>query len=62
MEKMLTEQEAKDILREFFTILETVEESDSGHAFHPVYISSCRVMTTEKLQILLTKLKEWCIL
>ncbi len=47
-----------DLLKEFFSILDTVEESDSGKEFHPVYISSCRVLITKRLDQLFTEIKE----
>ncbi len=58
----IADEEAKEALREFFAILDVVEETDSGVEFNPVYISSVRVLTTKKLRVLLTKLREWCIL
>jgi len=46
------------LLTEFFEILDTVEESDSGRAFRPVYISSCRVLTTERIGELFSEIKK----
>ena len=48
----------KELLKEFFAILDTVEESDNGTEFHPVYISSCRVMKTKRIQEIFTELKQ----
>ena len=48
----------KELLTEFFQILETVEESDNGTVFHPVYISSCRVMKSKRLDEIFKKIKE----
>jgi len=45
------------LLTEFFSILDEVEESDSGRKFHPVYISSCRVMKTKRIDELINKMK-----
>ena len=51
--------QAKKDVREFFEILDTVEESDMGREFHPVYISSCRVLTSVRLQDILSRLRKW---
>jgi hypothetical protein len=50
-------QEIKALLKDFFSILNTREVSDSGTEFSPVYISSCRVLLTESLGAILQKLK-----
>jgi hypothetical protein len=45
-------------VREFFAIMDTVEESDmSGKEFHPTTISSCRIMHTMRLDKLLPEMK-----
>ena len=49
----------KQTLKEFFDILDTVEETDEGREFRPVYISSCRVMATQKLGELIKQMKEF---
>ena len=51
-------EEIKELVKEFLDILDVVEESDSGVTFHPVFISSCRCMTTKKVNDILTRLKE----
>jgi hypothetical protein len=51
-------EELKDTVKEFLRCLEMTEESDSGKVFHPVYISSCRVLVTERVNNLLKKMKE----
>ena len=51
-------EELKDTVKEFLRYLEMTEESDSGKVFHPVYISSCRVLVTERVNNLLNKMKE----
>lgn len=56
---VIGDKKAKEYIREFFKILDTQEESDGGIMFYPVYISSCRIMTTVRLQEILTELKEW---
>lgn len=42
----------------FIAYLEVVEESDSGNEFRPNYISSCRVMDSEAMGILLTEMRK----
>jgi hypothetical protein len=46
-----------DDLKRFFDILDMTEESDSGCVFHPVHISSCRVMLMDELNGILNRLK-----
>ena len=48
----------KELLREFFEILDKTEESDSGRAFHPTAITSVRVMDAKRLNEILSELKE----
>ena len=47
-----------ELLIEFFKILDTVEESESGKEFHPVYISSCRVLKTKRLNEIFSEIKK----
>jgi len=47
----------EQLVLEFFVILDTVEESDSGRKFHPTRISSCRVIHTDKLSKILPEMK-----
>jgi len=47
----------EQLVKEFFEILGTVEESDSGKEFHPVFISSCRVMKTKRLGEIFKEMK-----
>ena len=54
----MKEDKLKKLVIEFFKILDTVEESDSGKIFHPVHISSCRVMTTKRLGEIFSEMKE----
>jgi len=51
-------KELKELVKEFLNILETKEESDSGTIFHPVQISSCRVMKTKRLSEIFKRMKE----
>ena len=46
-----------DLVREFFTILEREESTDSGRMFHPTTISSCRIMEQAKLVKVLEGMK-----
>jgi 3'-phosphoadenosine 5'-phosphosulfate sulfotransferase (PAPS reductase)/FAD synthetase len=46
-------------LQQFFEMLDTVEESDSGREFHPVNVSCCRAMMIEPLNEVLTELKNY---
>lgn len=46
------------LVKEFFEILDVVEESDNGRNFSPVYISSCRCLTTKRLGEIFTEMKE----
>ncbi len=56
-QKIMIEEEVKALLKEFFEILDTREESDGGVEFSPVFISSCRVLLTKRLGDILSKLK-----
>lgn len=46
------------LLNEFFSILETKEETDSGKDFYPVQITSCRVLKTKRLGEIFSEIKE----
>jgi len=50
-------EELKQLVREFFRIMDIVEESDEGKVFRPNYISSCRALDGAKLSDVLTKMK-----
>lgn len=47
-----------DAIRLFFEILDGFETSYNDVAFHPTYISSCRVWDTHRLNRLLPKIRE----
>ena len=51
-------KELKELVKEFFSILDEVEETNSGREFHPVHISSCRVMKTQRLSEIFTEMKK----
>lgn len=56
----MTDYNPKDDLKEFFRILAIVETNDDGDKeFHPVFISSCRVGLTEKMNKLLKRLEDF---
>lgn len=46
------------LIRELLSYLDYTEESDSGRVFHPVTISSCRVMAMEPLDMLLKQMRK----
>ena len=48
----------KSLVRELFELLDHTEESDGGKEFHPITISCCRVLMTERLNKVLTDLRE----
>jgi hypothetical protein len=54
---MLNERMSR-LISEFFRMLDTVEESESGREFHPVTISCCRSMMIEPLNAILKEMKE----
>ena len=45
-------------VRQFFAMLDIVEESDSGNEFHPISIGNCRVMLQEPLENILKQMRE----
>lgn len=51
-------EQYKKLVCDFFAVLDIVEESDSGYAFHPNRISSCRVMDGVKLTEILLALRK----
>ena len=44
-------------IREFFALLDIVEESDEGRRFHPTTIGSCRALDIPKLEAALRKMR-----
>lgn len=51
--------EIKEIIKEFLYLLNRREESDSGVVFSPNYISSCRVMDSQRLGELLKQMERY---
>ena len=53
------EARLKELVKSFFEdYLDYTEISDSDKEFHPIYISSCRVLMTQKLDEVLTEMRE----
>jgi hypothetical protein len=56
---MSDDNELKQLVKSLFDdYLDYTEVSDNDIEFQPIYISSCRVLMTEKLDKLLTRLRE----
>jgi hypothetical protein len=55
---MTTDTELKQLVRDFFRILDIKEESEEGRIFSPTYISSCRVLDGARLSEILARMKE----
>ena len=58
---MNTEEDLKKLrglLKEFFQMLDSTEESDSGRIFKPIQISSCRALMIKPLNKLLNDLRK----
>ena len=53
----LGKREFKELLKEFFYLLEIEEQSDGGNFFHPNRIASCRAVDGQKLNEILMELK-----
>jgi hypothetical protein len=47
-----------DLVAEFFSYLDYTEESDSGRVFHPIEISSCRILMHEPLAYVLHQMRK----
>lgn len=43
----------------FFNFLEAIEETDSGKPFHPITLSSCRVILTPKVNDVLQEMRHY---
>jgi hypothetical protein len=51
--------ELKMLVKSFFDdYLDYKEVSDMGNEFHPIYISSCRVLMTQELGKILQRMRE----
>ena len=51
-------RELQTLLRQLFSYLDQVEESDEGREFHPFYFHCCRAMWVEPIGQIMAKLKE----
>ena len=47
-----------ELIAEFLSYLDYTEESDSGNVFHPITISSCRVLMSQPLDVVLDALRQ----
>jgi len=47
-----------EAVRQFFAMLDIVEESDSGREFHPISIGNSRVMLQKPMENILSQMKE----
>ena len=54
-EQMRYKREAEKLWKEFITLLEITEESDSGYEFNPNKISSCRAIDGKRLNEILVE-------
>lgn len=48
-------------LKRLFELLDSKEESDSGHIFSPTCIHSCRTMHIEELSKILPRLRSYAL-
>lgn len=49
---------APELMAEFISYLDYEEESDSGRVFHPIQISSVRVMMTHALDMVIKEMRK----
>ena len=55
---MSEDNKLSDLVKEFLSILDIVEESDNGRQFHPTTIQSCRCMDLSRIGELLNDMKK----
>lgn len=48
----------KDLIKQFFDLLDATETTDDGREFHPVTINCCRALTIPKLDKVLLEMKK----
>ena len=53
-----TDSEAVELWRRFIRLLDVEEETDSGRAFHPNKISSCRSLDANELEQIINQAKQ----
>ena len=51
-------EKSEKLWKEFITLMEITEESDSGNEFNPNKISSCRAMDGKRLNEILIEARE----
>jgi hypothetical protein len=56
--ELLDKMSLEELVEEFISYLDYQEESDSGRVFNPITIGSCRVLMSQPLDMVLTKLRE----
>ena len=54
----MSAEKLKKLWREFITLMEITEESDSGNKFNPNKISSCRALDGRKLNEILVEARK----
>jgi hypothetical protein len=57
-EQMRYKREAERLWKEFITLMEITEESDSGYEFNPNKISSCRAIDGKRLNVILNEVRQ----
>lgn len=55
---MTSEKELKQLVRDFFKILDVVEETVDGRPFRPTKITSCRALDSRNMNEILKRMKE----
>lgn len=56
--KMIEDTKLSDLVKEFLSILDIVEESDSGREFRPTTIQSCRCMDLSRIGEILKDMRK----
>lgn len=54
----LKDADSATLIAELFSYLDYTEESDSGRVFHPISISSCRLLLSPMVDNLLAELRK----
>lgn len=57
-EKYKSKTDLKELVKDFFEILDKIETSEFGRDFRPNTISSCRVFDTHKLNAIIPRMRE----
>jgi hypothetical protein len=52
-------RDIKDTVEEFIELIETKEESINGRSFYPVTLSSCRILMSRRLHVILDEMREF---